>query len=154
MFFNNVLHFAHGLTTKTDGHKGQKRLKYWTALGLLRGVMSSPASGVMMLRNRMKNILSEAPKHSLYDFELSIGDPTKYENSYMVPIHITGVPNQNYSNIYSNLINVLREVAFEVVKLSGNSKITGPLGKILIPNESKKSPLKIVLDGNPDNFFS
>jgi len=58
-FFNDVLHFAHGLTTKADGHKGQKRLKYWTALGLLRGVMSSPASGVMMLRNRIKNILSE-----------------------------------------------------------------------------------------------
>ena len=101
----------------------------------------------------VKNILSEAPKHSLYDFELSVGDPTKYENSYMVPIHITGVPNQNYRNIYSNLINVLREVAFEVVKLSGNSKITGPLGKLLVPNESKKSPLKIVLDGNPDHFL-
>ena len=57
--FDNVLNFAQELTSKADGHKGQKRLKYWTALGLLRGVMSSPASGVMMLRNRIKKLPDE-----------------------------------------------------------------------------------------------
>ena len=56
IFFTNVLAFAHGLTKTGEKHSGRKRLKYWTALGLLRGVMSSPAAGVMMLRNRIKNL--------------------------------------------------------------------------------------------------
>ncbi len=55
-FFSDVLSFAHGLTKTGEKHPGRKRLKYWTALGLLRGVMSSPAAGVMMLRNRIKNL--------------------------------------------------------------------------------------------------
>ena len=55
-FFTEVLNFAHGLTKTGEKHAGRKQLKYWTALGLLRGVMSSPAAGVMMLRNRIKNL--------------------------------------------------------------------------------------------------
>ncbi len=55
-FFTSVLAFAHGLTKTGEKHPGRKQLKYWTALGLLRGVMSSPAAGVMMLRNRIKNL--------------------------------------------------------------------------------------------------
>ena len=41
--------------TKIEGTR-QKRLHYWTALGLLRGVMSSPAAGIAMLQNRMSNL--------------------------------------------------------------------------------------------------
>ncbi len=55
-FFTDVLAFAQGLTKTGEKHPGRIRLKYWTALGLLRGVMSSPAAGVMMLRNRIKNL--------------------------------------------------------------------------------------------------
>lgn len=58
-FFRDILAFAHGLTKTGEKHGGRRRLKYWTALGLLRGVMSSPAAGVMMLRNRIKNLKVE-----------------------------------------------------------------------------------------------
>ncbi|MBT7825344.1 MAG: DEAD/DEAH box helicase [Bacteroidetes bacterium] len=58
-FFGDMLAFAHGLTKTGEKHAGRKRLKYWTALGLLRGVMSSPAAGVMMLNNRMNKIHDE-----------------------------------------------------------------------------------------------
>ena len=34
----------------------RKRVQYWTALALLRGVMSSPAAGVEMLNTRMSNL--------------------------------------------------------------------------------------------------
>lgn len=54
-FYSDILSFANGLTKTGEVHKGRKRLKYWTALGLLRGVMSSPAAGIEMLRNRIKN---------------------------------------------------------------------------------------------------
>ena len=50
--FIDVMDFARKLVA--PGHSGQKkkRVHYWTALGLLRGVMSSPAAGVKMLATR------------------------------------------------------------------------------------------------------
>jgi len=53
-FYDDILDFALGLTRSGDLHEGRKRLRYWTALALLRGVMSSPAAGVEMIKNRMK----------------------------------------------------------------------------------------------------
>jgi len=53
-FYDDILDFALGLTKSSDLHEGRKRLRYWTALALLRGVMSSPAAGVEMIKNRIK----------------------------------------------------------------------------------------------------
>lgn len=53
-FYQDILEFAFGLTRKKQGHAGIQRLRYWSALALLRGVMSSPAAGLEMLKNRMK----------------------------------------------------------------------------------------------------
>ena len=55
--YNEVLTLAQQLTQKA-GHlsAGQQKFHYWTALALLRGVMSSPAAGIEMLRNRQLNL--------------------------------------------------------------------------------------------------
>ncbi len=55
--FDRILEFTRKLVTgdETDSESG-KRFRYWTALGLLRGVMSSPAAGVAMLENRIRNL--------------------------------------------------------------------------------------------------
>lgn len=58
-FYQNILEFAFGLTRKKHGHAGIQRLRYWSALALLRGVMSSPAAGLEMLKNRIKKNLPE-----------------------------------------------------------------------------------------------
>lgn len=58
-FFDEVLDFARKLVTTQTGPERQRRVHYWTALGLLRGIMSSPAAGVEMLRNRLNNSTSE-----------------------------------------------------------------------------------------------
>jgi superfamily II DNA/RNA helicase len=59
-FYDNILDFALGLTQKEDAHQGRKRLRYWSALALLRGVMSSPAAGLEMIQNRInKNPVNE-----------------------------------------------------------------------------------------------
>jgi len=55
-FYTQMLHFARGLTVDGKNKKGGK-LRYWTALALLRGVMSSPASGLEMLENRKQKRL-------------------------------------------------------------------------------------------------
>ena len=55
-FFNDMVNFARKLVAR--GASGQKkRVHYWTALGLLRGVMSSPGAGVKMLATRLDKLL-------------------------------------------------------------------------------------------------
>ena len=58
-FYQDILEFAFGLTKKKHAHAGTQRLRYWSALALLRGVMSSPAAGLEMLKNRIKKNLPE-----------------------------------------------------------------------------------------------
>lgn len=54
-FFDDLYRFARTLISgQLDGQT--RRVHYWTALGLLRGVMSSPAAGVMMLQNRQSKL--------------------------------------------------------------------------------------------------
>lgn len=50
-FYKALLNFARGIT-KGDEKKVTTRMKYWAALALLRGIMSSPAAGKEMLINR------------------------------------------------------------------------------------------------------
>jgi len=55
-FFEEILEFARKLVATDPGEGRHQRVRYWTALGLLRGVMSSPAAGVAMLNTRMSNL--------------------------------------------------------------------------------------------------
>jgi superfamily II DNA or RNA helicase len=59
-FYYKARKFALGLTAPGEAggdrgaiFKGRRKLRYWAALALLRGVMSSPAAGVEMLKNRI-----------------------------------------------------------------------------------------------------
>lgn len=51
-FYMDIVDFALGLTQKPEEHKGKLRMRYWSALALLRGIMSSPQAGIEMLKNR------------------------------------------------------------------------------------------------------
>ncbi|SPD73855.1 DNA/RNA helicase, superfamily II [uncultured Desulfobacterium sp.] len=55
-FFEDVLEFARKLIDPKAGITGQHRVRYWTALALLRGVMSSPAAGIEMLNTRLTRL--------------------------------------------------------------------------------------------------
>ncbi|WP_444633363.1 helicase-related protein [Cupriavidus oxalaticus] len=50
--FDELIDFSRKLVAP-DGGGRRQRVHYWTALGLLRGVMSSPAAGIEMLNTRM-----------------------------------------------------------------------------------------------------
>jgi superfamily II DNA or RNA helicase len=54
IFFNDILEFARKLVVQDAKSQRTKRVQYWTALALLRGVMSSPAAGVKMLTTRLE----------------------------------------------------------------------------------------------------
>ena len=55
-FFEEILDFARKLIAHDPGRTERKRVQYWTALALLRGVMSSPAAGIEMLNTRLSNL--------------------------------------------------------------------------------------------------
>ncbi len=55
-FFDDVVEFARKLVVPDAISKKKKRVQYWTALGLLRGVMSSPGAGVKMLTTRLEKL--------------------------------------------------------------------------------------------------
>lgn len=59
-FFESILDFARKLIAPDPARSHQKRVQYWTALALLRGVMSSPAAGIEMLNTRLSNLASAA----------------------------------------------------------------------------------------------
>jgi superfamily II DNA or RNA helicase len=52
-FYENVLSFALGLIKGSDRKTGRARYRYWSALALLRGVMSSPATGLEMIKKKI-----------------------------------------------------------------------------------------------------
>ena len=56
-FFNDIVDFARKLVVRGASRERKKRVHYWTALGLLRGVMSSPGAGVKMLATRLDKLV-------------------------------------------------------------------------------------------------
>lgn len=63
-FYREILEFARGISK--DGMKrGASRIRYWAALALLRGVMSSPAAAVEMLQNRRQRQLDKEDREAL-----------------------------------------------------------------------------------------
>jgi len=55
-FFEAIIDFCRKLIAPDTEKGARKRVQYWTALALLRGVMSSPAAGIEMLNTRLTNL--------------------------------------------------------------------------------------------------
>lgn len=58
--FFDILGFARELVASPGETERRRRFRYWTALGLLRGVISSPAAGEMMLKNRATKVVDDS----------------------------------------------------------------------------------------------
>jgi superfamily II DNA or RNA helicase len=61
-FFSEIIAFARKLVVPDPTGKRKKRVQYWTALALLRGVMSSPEAGVKMLNTRLDRLAEAVPE--------------------------------------------------------------------------------------------
>ncbi|NLO03855.1 MAG: DEAD/DEAH box helicase [Bacteroidales bacterium] len=70
--FNDILSYAREIVFASSGDGRKRRYSYWEALALLRGVMSSPSAGILMLEKK-------AQKRSLAnEFEGSDTDDITY----------------------------------------------------------------------------
>lgn len=88
--FYDAMKLARKLTSETEENKARNsRLRYYLAIGLLRGIMSSPATGEAMLQNRLKKYVSEADEPDVIisdqsildsDFEQQDEAPTEFVN--------------------------------------------------------------------------
>jgi len=73
--FDDIIEFARKLVVPDGTSKGKKRVQYWTALALLRGVMSSPDAGVKMLNARLDKLAAAAE-----DGDVAAGKDVETEN--------------------------------------------------------------------------
>jgi superfamily II DNA or RNA helicase len=110
-FFDRILEFARELYVGGDGQH-QKRMHYWTALGLLRGVMSSPAAGVEMLQTRMDK-LQHADEPNLEDSK-PVHDTLEGYDTDLPPARII-----EQTKLSESQIKKLRSFAKELESLSG-----------------------------------
>jgi len=91
-FFRDILAFAQRLVTPDpDDLRKVRRVQFWTALALLRGVMSSPAAGVGMLGARMANLPGAADEDggaSDSDTTNPVGDADDPSLGDSAPTHV------------------------------------------------------------------
>ena len=76
-FFEEMLDFAKQLISTVPEKIGQRKVQYWTALALLRGVMSSPAAGVEMLNTRLSNLAKAAADETTWSVESIDDNPVR-----------------------------------------------------------------------------
>ena len=86
--FHDVLEFAQKLISGQDENNFKRRVHYWTALALLRGVMSSPAAGVEMLKNRIKKL--DRPEDQFDDDKNPVYD-REFEDFDSLPLHVVSI---------------------------------------------------------------
>jgi len=125
-FFADLYSFARKLITGDfDGQS--RRVHYWTALGLLRGVMSSPAAGIHMLRNRQSKLvdaeqtLNQLPMNPLADPGDSVGDDGLPEEL---------MSSQPWTESQKNTLRKLEKSLSEIIENQQDSKVLTAAGTI------------------------
>lgn len=97
--FQDIYKFAGELVSSDeDGSSLKRRVRYWTALALLRCVMSSPDAAIAALKERMKKVApeSEADEEAISS---SVMDPTDSEKaSDVLPTHAVDHGAQTFSD--------------------------------------------------------
>ncbi len=114
VFFDRMLDFARALVAGAAGSERTRRVHYWTALGLLRGVMSSPAAGVAMLRARRSKLGASALEDDGDDAANPVHDHPEGHESDLVPVEV--VEGTGWTD---SQLRKLREFESELARLAG-----------------------------------
>ena len=76
-FFEEILDFAKQMISVDQEKIGQRKVLYWTALALLRGVMSSPRAGVEMLNTRLSKLAKSPDDETAWSIESHDENPVR-----------------------------------------------------------------------------
>lgn len=172
--YSELLDFAQELTKKTEQKQNQQRFNYWTALALLRGVMSSPEAGAEMLVNRIQKTedieVEDEEQNPLldddYGFEgdyspSSIIGKTELSSTQNKKLHEIAVKLENLRNFkddkkaalcYEVLVNWLNE-GFNIVVFCKYIATAKYLGRVLEEGFKKKYKdlgIQVITSEEPD----
>ncbi|MGP8216607.1 MAG: helicase-related protein [Bacteroidia bacterium] len=78
--FDKLVAFAREIVKDPNDRSFKQRVKFWAALALLRGVMSSPAAGIEMLRNRAFNKNAELAELLFEEGKAQISDSRELQS--------------------------------------------------------------------------
>jgi len=134
-FYDEILRFARGL--KKEGEKKNiARIRYWAALALLRGVMSSPEAGYEMLKNRQAKKLEE---DDLDDFQ-------KQDNPHIEKISFDTDSSQaeliDIAELRQNELKEIADLSEKIEKIRGVEK-----------DQKAKTAVKIIKDWISEGFY-
>ena len=115
LFYQDILDFARGIS-KDTGRENTTRIRYWAALALLRGVMSSPDMGIEMLRNRMIKKLENEELIEIQDQENPVIEKLSFDTDSSQAELI------DYSGLKEEEINQLNELSKQLEGLRSLEK--------------------------------
>jgi hypothetical protein len=111
--FNKVLKFARSFAKAKTKNTGFQQLRYYAALTLLRGIMSSPASGASMLNNRADRKFKELSENPDSSSQFLIEQNENTEGDF--------VPSQYFdeTDFSENEIGLLRSLGKQLQSVQG-----------------------------------
>lgn len=119
-FFEKVLDYVRDTTFQTEDGDHRKRVRWWSALALLRSIASSPAAAVATLRNRATVADTETPEQADEVGQRTVMDLADDDTAET----IDAVPGSDYEEEEDDDAKhrrKLREFAMEAGKLYGTS---------------------------------
>ncbi|MDI6400718.1 helicase-related protein [Balneolaceae bacterium ANBcel3] len=117
-FFMDIHAFARGLTNESE-KKGGPLGKYWAALALLRGIMSSPAAGYEMLKGRIQRKTVELSNQENGDQNREENPVLKAEAAESDSVMLGLLENADFS---ASELDSLRKFARSIQQLYGIKK--------------------------------
>jgi superfamily II DNA/RNA helicase len=113
-FYKSVLNFARGITIEGKKSKSSN-MRYWAALSLLRGVMSSPATGLEMLQKRQLRSLDDEQVGAIQELSNPLFEANSSEGENDAPpteyVDNAGLTNEEWKNLQS--------LSSEIISLKG-----------------------------------
>lgn len=141
--FDQTLDFARSLVTE-DAVARRRRVSYWTALALLRGVASSPAAGAAMLRARLERLAGD-------DLPDGAGDTDAEAPS---PVHDQDLSQGGTSDTDVSPVELMQEVGWSDAQKRRLSELASRLDAFAAPGKDAKlaAAARIVADNLSGGF--
>jgi superfamily II DNA or RNA helicase len=118
-FYKDILAFARGISQETEARRST-RIRYWAALALLRGIMSSPAAAIEMLNNRQQRRLDDDDL-GVYQLQSNpLIEADAYENDN-TPVEL--IDNSELAKDELNELNRLASLASELSGVEADAKL-------------------------------
>ncbi len=121
--FNKVLRFAGELVTDDSGSGRQRRVRWWSALALLRAIASSPAAAAATLRNRAISLDSATEEELDSQAFALILDQTDNESVDAVDLTPGADTNEDSNSSGSDRLRTLAAEAEELFGTQNDAKL-------------------------------